>query len=127
MARHKERFLSPQADHFAGAKWGEKSACFVRNDGREKNAGLKTRHYTEKEKADPSPPFANDATGFGMTAHSQEWLCHEEKRAGLETRHYMEKEELFVPQRDNGVHARRPQRGNCARGKRHAPKREGNQ
>jgi len=28
-----ERFLSPQADHFAGAKWKEKtSACSVRND-----------------------------------------------------------------------------------------------
>ena len=29
-----ERFLSAQADHFAGAKWKEKaSACSVRNDG----------------------------------------------------------------------------------------------
>jgi len=29
-----ERFLSTQADHFAGAKWKEKaSACSVRNDG----------------------------------------------------------------------------------------------
>jgi len=29
-----ERFLSPQADHFAGAKWKEKApACSVRNDG----------------------------------------------------------------------------------------------
>ena len=29
-----ERFLTAQADHFAGAKWKEKaSACSVRNDG----------------------------------------------------------------------------------------------
>ena len=29
-----ERFLATQADHFAGAKWKEKtSACCVRNDG----------------------------------------------------------------------------------------------
>jgi len=29
-----EALLSPQADHFTGAKWKEKaSACFVRNDG----------------------------------------------------------------------------------------------
>src|SRR5580704_4902215 len=51
MRRYKkdeERFLSAQADHFAGAKWKEKaSACFVRNDGwagREK--GGRWRRYS---------------------------------------------------------------------------------
>jgi hypothetical protein len=46
----------------------------------------KARRY-KKEAADPSPPFANDATGFGMTAHKpfaaqgeQECLCY--KRIG---------------------------------------------
>jgi hypothetical protein len=32
--KKKERFLSAQADHSAGAEWKEKaSACSVRNDG----------------------------------------------------------------------------------------------
>jgi hypothetical protein len=32
--KNAERFLSAQADHFAGAKWKEKaSACSVGNDG----------------------------------------------------------------------------------------------
>ena len=32
--KNAERFLSAQADHFAGAKWKEKApACSVRNDG----------------------------------------------------------------------------------------------
>jgi hypothetical protein len=32
--KEEERFLTAQADHFAGAKWKEKaSACSARNDG----------------------------------------------------------------------------------------------
>src|SRR5712692_4920290 len=42
-----------------------------RRGGGSRDAGLKPGATNAEKKADPSPPFANAATGFGMTGEGQ--------------------------------------------------------
>ena len=95
MARDEEGFLSAQADiRFANA--GKNRPASLGMTSERKNAGLKPRHYTEKEKADPSlphpsepkpgslgTPFARDDNKEGGREGWQFWVRAQGGKQGL--------------------------------------------